>query len=114
MNTTLPEDVTTSLLAIGAPGWIADLSDGHPNDRTRVSMYMRFIDEKERGEQEHHGGRSDLLAAYAAARTALWGLMVTADVLAERERCAKVAESLRAKGGNQAQAIADAIRSGEG
>lgn len=36
----------------------------------------------------------------------------TRAVLAERERCAGVAESLRAKGGNQAQAIADAIRSG--
>lgn len=61
---------TNVIAALTARGWISDLSDGDHNP-TRIAMYVRFCDENERNEREHHGARLEELAKIDALRSLL-------------------------------------------
>lgn len=69
------DNVRDALTTIGATGWIADLTDGQPNTRKRIGMYVRFVDESAKSETAYHGARANVLADYKRARSALVAML---------------------------------------
>lgn len=71
----IPDNVRDALMAYGASGWVSDLTDGRPNTPERVKMYIRFLDEDERGALEYRTADPEHLKRLADARDALRSML---------------------------------------